>query len=58
VSLRWRLSLALLGLALICLAATALVYRLWPLGVTREDFRPPPTLFAPPDANAAVSPWL
>ena len=55
MSLRWRLILALLGLALFCLAAGTLVYRWWPLGVTREDFRPAPTLFAPPAAGLA--PW-
>jgi hypothetical protein len=56
VSLRWRLSLALLGLSLFCLAATTVVYRLWPIGVNREDFRPPPTLFAPPEAKVTVVP--
>jgi hypothetical protein len=53
VALRWRLILAVLGLALVCLAGASLVYGWWPLGVNREDFRPPPTLFAPP---AAVAP--
>lgn len=55
MSFRWRVSLALLGLAIFCLAAFALAYRLVPLGVTREDFQPPPTLFAPPEASFAVS---
>jgi hypothetical protein len=51
VTLRWRLILALLGITLFCLAVTSLVYRWWPLPVTREDFQPPPTLFAPPEAS-------
>jgi hypothetical protein len=53
VSLRWRLVLAMAGLALFCLAATVLVYRWWPLGVTHEEFQPAPTLFAPPAARSA-----
>jgi hypothetical protein len=51
VSLRSRLILALVGLTLFCLAATTVAYRWWPLPVTRQDFRPPPTLFAPPEAG-------
>jgi hypothetical protein len=52
MSLRLRVILAGLGLSLLCLAAVTLVYRWWPLGVTREDFRPAPTLFAPPEGYA------
>ena len=55
MSLRLRLSLALLGLGLFCLAATTVVYRLWPMGVNREDFRPAPTLFAPPAGSTSGS---
>jgi hypothetical protein len=52
VSFRWRLTLALLGLALLCLAAATVAYRWWPLPVERDNFRPAPTLFAPPAAAA------
>lgn len=52
MSLRGRLILAVVGLALVCLAGASLVYGWWPLGVNREDFRPAPTLFAPPAAMA------
>ena len=51
MSLRWRLILALAGLVLFCLAATTLVYRWWPLDPVSEQFRPAPTLFAPPEAS-------
>jgi hypothetical protein len=51
VSLRWRLTLALVGLALCCAAAATLAYQWWPLPVDREEFRPAPTLFAPPEAG-------
>jgi hypothetical protein len=51
VSLRWRVALAVLGLIVCFAAASTLIYGWWPLGVTREDFRPAPTLFAPPEAR-------
>ena len=54
VSLRWRLALALVGLTLLCLAAASVVYRWWPLGTEQDDFRPAPTLFAPPAGWAAL----
>jgi hypothetical protein len=39
------------GLALCCAAAATLAYQWWPLPVDREEFRPAPTLFAPPEAG-------
>ncbi len=51
VTLRWRIALAVIGLALILLSAAALAYVAWPLRQDREDFRPAPTLFAPPAAG-------
>ena len=50
VSFRWRLTLALLGLALALVSAAAIVYVAWPMRSQREDFQPAPTLFAPPAA--------
>jgi hypothetical protein len=52
VSLRWRLALALVGLTLLVLAAATAAYRRWPLGTEQDDFRPAPTLFAPPAGHA------
>ena len=41
--------LAVAGLVLICVSLAALVYALTPVvDKTREQFRPAPTLFAPP----------
>ncbi len=51
MSHRWRLTLALIGLALVLLAAAAIAYVAWPLRLNREDFQPAPTLFAPPAAH-------
>ncbi len=52
MSLRWRVTLAVIGLVLILMAAAAIAYVAWPLRQDREDFRPAPTLFAPPAAEA------
>jgi hypothetical protein len=48
MSRRLRLALALLGLVILCLAATALLYALWPVETLRDQLRLDPTLFAPP----------
>ncbi len=52
MSLRWRVTLAVIGLALIVLSAAAIAYVAWPLRQVSEEFRPAPTLFAPPAAEA------
>ena len=57
MSLRWRQTLALIGLALIVFALAAVVYAAWPIDSSREQFRPAPTLFAPPEALLPVSRW-
>ncbi len=43
--------LALLGLLLIGLSVMALVYALLPVEKSREEYRPPATLFAPPQSQ-------
>lgn len=48
MSRRWRIALALIGVALILLALAALAYALWPLDPAVEQRPVPPTLFAPP----------
>jgi hypothetical protein len=53
VSLRWRLVLAIIGLVVLCLSAAVLAYVVWPRDVSTEQFRPAPTLFAPPGAALA-----
>ena len=57
VSLRWRQTLALIGLALIVFALAAVAYAAWPIDSSKEQFRPAPTLFAPPEALALVEKW-
>jgi len=50
-SLRWRLALAVVGLALICFACLALAYSLWPSTEHLTDRIPvTPTVFAPPQS--------
>jgi len=51
---RLRLTLALAGLLLILLSLGLLAYALWPVGTVLEQFQPAPTLFAPPQAIAAL----
>ena len=56
MSLRTRIALALLGALLIVLAAAALWYSLEPLGTVSEQYRPAPTLFAPPAPGGTSAP--
>ena len=62
MSRRWRLALAVVGLLLVCLSLVALVYALTPVDRTREQYRPEPTLFAPPLSKISGEPlaqhWL
>jgi hypothetical protein len=48
MKLRWRLALALAGLAVVVASLALLAYVAWPIQPLREQFRPAPTLFAPP----------
>jgi tellurite resistance protein TehA-like permease len=48
MKLRWRLALALAGLVLVFSSLAVLAYVFWPLQPVKEQFRPAPTLFAPP----------
>jgi hypothetical protein len=57
VSLRWRQTLALVGLALIIFALAAVAYAAWPIDSSQEQFRPAPTLFAPPEAARPIHQW-
>ena len=50
MSKRWRVVLAVAGLVVMCLSLAALVYALTPVDRTREQFRPAPTLFSPPQS--------
>jgi hypothetical protein len=50
MSSRLRLTLAVIGLLLIAASLLALVYAYWPLDTAIQEFSPPPTLFAPPQA--------
>ena len=43
--------LAVMGLLLVCLSLAALVYALMPVERTQEQYRPAPTLFAPPQSK-------
>ena len=55
---RWRLILALAGLAVLLVSACLLAYVLWPTGTLLEQFQPPATLFAPPQAAQPLVRWL
>jgi hypothetical protein len=48
---RWRVLLALLGLALVLASLAMLAYMAWPTPPAREQHQPAPTLFAPPGAS-------
>ena len=48
--LRWRVALALAGLALILASLAVIAYVFWPFQPIRQQFRPAPTLFAPPQS--------
>lgn len=37
MSMRWRVLLAIAGVALVCLSCAAIVYVLWPLAYVREQ---------------------
>jgi len=57
MKLRWRLALALVGLVLVLSSLAVLAYVLWPLQPVKEQFRPAPTLFAPPLSQVVEGPW-
>ena len=48
--LRWRVALALAGLALVLASLALMAYAFWPIQPLREHFRPAPTRFAPPQS--------
>jgi hypothetical protein len=48
MSKRVRLALAVAGVIIAAASLLALAYAWWPLDTAREQFVPPPTLFAPP----------
>ena len=48
--LRWRVALALAGLVLVLASLAAVAYAFWPFQPDREQFRPAPTLFSPPQS--------
>jgi hypothetical protein len=57
MQLRWRLVVALAGLVLVLSSLALLAYVLWPLPPVKEQFRPAPTLFAPPQSLLIEAPW-
>ena len=50
MNVRWRVVLALAGLTVALASALLLAYAFWPTGTQVEQFRPPATLFAPPQS--------
>lgn len=48
MSSRWRITLALAGLAIIVVSTLILLYVIWPVEPMIERFQPPPTLFVAP----------
>ena len=56
MSRRWRVALAVVGLLLVCLSVAALAYAVMPVDRTREQYRPEPTLFAPPQSKILGEP--
>jgi hypothetical protein len=48
MSRRLRLTLAILGLVIVCLSLTAVLYSLWPVDTLHDRFLLAPTFFAPP----------
>ena len=50
-TVRWRVALALAGLAVVLISLAVIAYVYWPLQPVREQFRPAPTLFAPPQSS-------
>ncbi len=57
MKLRWRVGLALAGLVLVLVSLAAIAYVFWPLQPVREQFRPAPTLFAPPQSSVIWERW-
>ena len=55
--LRWRLALALAGLMLVVCSLAVLAYVIWPIQPIKEQFRPAPTLFAPPQSLDIEGQW-
>jgi hypothetical protein len=50
LNIRWRVALALAGLAVALVAAACLAYAFWPSDTVVEQYQPPATLFAPPQS--------
>jgi hypothetical protein len=57
VKLRWRVVLAVAGLIVALVSVAVIAYAFWPLQPIREQFRPAPTLFAPPQSVILGEPW-
>ena len=57
MKLRWRVALALAGLILALASVAVIAYVFWPLPPVKEQFRPAPTLFAPPQSLLIGEPW-
>ena len=57
IKLRWRLALALVGLIVVLASLAVIAYVFWPLQPLTEQFRPAPTLFAPPQSLSIGEPW-
>ncbi len=58
VMVRWRMYLALAGLAVLLASAALLAYAFWPTGTVVDQFEPPATLFAPPQSSVLTERWL
>jgi hypothetical protein len=56
MSRRLRITLAVIGLLMACLSAAALAYAFVPVDKVQEQFRPAPTLFAPPPSGGLYHP--
>ena len=57
MKLRWRVVLALAGLIVALASVAVIAYVFWPLQPVREQFRPAPTLFAPPQSVLLGEAW-
>jgi len=57
LKLRWRVALAFVGLLLVLASVAVIAYAFWPLPPLTEQFRPAPTLFAPPQSALMGKPW-
>ena len=57
MKLRWRLALALAGVVLVLCSLAVLAYVIWPIQPVKEQFRPAPTLFAPPQSLEIRGRW-